>query len=733
MAMSVSALPGLPGTGKQDRVKLAIQSEPTLPPKQPLLLDVAQNLPLSSIIRDVCAQWNVSNPDRYAFKYADVPPTSAGGALKFGYITEDNRGKLRNGDILRIALTPSIAAQDTYNSLKSKTQETKTKAINDLFRSSKDNTFAIEFFKLDGINCLMEAVEASQLANDVDIQQIVSVLGAFQELMEHGIVSWDILTENFVKKLINFTDKSLNSLEYFRPSVVSRTLAILESIILNSSKFIRIVSNEISISMPIPFLSKAAVEVKYNTLAFINAMITKSTNRERIIAELKVNHFNRSIQEHIFTHFQGNTPQEIAHELYVYQTHVQNLVEGRMKMRFVAGDPKMEEDVRILPMRAFPDEYTGNKQRSPVTEQHWKQLGFQKGDPQDDFNQSPPGILALDCMVYFAKTKHDAFTRLLFAYTDSQCPFAHTSITLTRVLCQLLRIGEPPSEIGYEYIPILVWSDEPFKEVFCVAIQLLFKTWREMRASILDLEKVMAVVTKQISTVLINGGSSLNSFDIFKQRLFDLSYKKITQSEENSQLLDENVLKSKPVQELCERIKPEIFNLVRQERLRHLVEGASFPRSARRRDQFFYCRLSSNHKVLHFADTTSVTQAPPIEQMDKKIQVSEMRLETGANCPHASTLKRGQSQNIFSIFYEGDEHLDFIAPTETVYNVWVDGLSVLSGKPMQSKSSEEDLETLLNMDLKLRLLDIENVSIPSQQPSFPKEPANFDFYYKLDN
>ena len=252
-----------------------------------------------------------------------------------------------------------------------------------------------------------------------------------------------------------------------------------------------------------------------------------------------------------------------------------------------------------------------------------------------------------------------------------------------------------------------------------------------MRASIHDLEKVMVVVTKQITTVL-NSGSTLSSFDTLKQKLFDLSYKKITQTEENSQLLDENVLKSKPVQELCERIKPEIMQLVRQERLRHLVEGASFPRATRRRDQFFYCRLSSNHKILHFADTTNISQAPPIEQLDKKIQVSEMRLELGSNCPHASTLKRGQTQNIFSIFYE-DEHLDFIAPNETVFNIWVDGLSVLSGKPMLSKSAEEDLETLLNMDLKLRLLDIENVSIPSQQPSIPKEPIDFDFYYKLDN
>ena len=283
---------------------------------------------------------------------------------------------------------------------------------------------------------------------------------------------------------------------------------------------------------------------------------------------------------------------------------------------------------------------------------------------------------------------------------------------------------------------MLVWHEEPFKEVFCVAIQLLFRTWREMRASVLDLEKVMVVVAKQISMVL-QAGSNLTSFDMLKTRLFDLSYKKITASEENSRLLDDTVLISKPVMEPSRQIKPEIIQLVREERLRHLVEGAefpAFPKTGRKvRDQFFYCRLSPNHKVLHFGDCSGGAQPPPIESLDKKIQVSEMRLETGANCPHASTSRRVNIQYIFSIFYEADEHLDFVAPNETVYNIWVDGLSVLLGKRMPSNASEEDVETLLNMDLKLRLLDIENIAIPSQIPSVPKEPADYDFYYKLDN
>ena len=42
----------------------------------------------------------------------------------------------------------------------------------------------------------------------------------------------------------------------------------------------------------------------------------------------------------ILNHFQGYVPQELAHELYVYQSYVMNLVEGRMKKRFTPGDLK---------------------------------------------------------------------------------------------------------------------------------------------------------------------------------------------------------------------------------------------------------------------------------------------------------------------------------------------------------------------------------------------------------
>jgi len=66
--------------------------------------------------------------------------------------------------------------------------------------------------------------------------------------MEHTIVSWDALHEDFVKKLINFIDKSLQHPDYFRSAVVSKTCAILESIVLNSPKFYAIVAKELSVN-----------------------------------------------------------------------------------------------------------------------------------------------------------------------------------------------------------------------------------------------------------------------------------------------------------------------------------------------------------------------------------------------------------------------------------------------------------------------------------------------------
>lgn len=46
---------------------------------------------------------------------------------------------------------------------------------------------------------------------------------------------------------------------------------------------------------------------------------------------------------------------------------------------------------------------------------------------------------------------------------------------------------------------------------------------------------------------------------------------------------------------------------------------------------------------------------------------------------------------------------------------------------MTSKEAEKDLETLLSMEIKLRLLDAEGINIPQDKPIIPPDPPNYDF------
>ena len=61
--------------------------------------------------------------------------------------------------------------------------------------------------------------------------------------------------------------------------------------------------------------------------------------------------------------------------------------------------------------------------------------------------------------------------------------------------------------------------------------------------------------------------------------------------------------------------------------------------------------------------------------------------------------------------------------------VWWPNMSYFSIWQMVSKAFQEDLDMLLNMEMKLRLLDLEDVPIPDVPPPVPRAPDNYDFFY----
>lgn len=63
--------------------------------------------------------------------------------------------------------------------------------------------------------------------------------------------------------------------------------------------------------------------------------------------------------------------------------------------------------------------------------------------------------------------------------------------------------------------------------------------------------------------------------------------------------------------------------------------------------------------------------------------------------------------------------------------MWLDGLNALLGREMPSERTRSDLDLLLNTELKLQLLDLENIPIPDQPPPIPPRPKNFDYCYQF--
>ncbi|XP_073677654.1 engulfment and cell motility protein 1 isoform X2 [Garra rufa] len=720
-----------------DIVKVAIE----WPGAFPKLMEIDQKKPLSAIIKEVCEGWNLPNPETFALQNAD--------STNF-YITEKNRNNIKNGSILRLTTSAAQMAQQLHERIQSSSMDMKLDALKDLANSSRDITFAQEFINLDGISLLTQMVESG-----TDFGDLLSfTLTAFVELMDHGIVSWDTFSVAFIKKIASYVCKSAMD-----TAVLQRSLAILESMVLNSQDLYQKVAQEITIGQLIPHLQGTDQDIQTYTIAVINALFLKAPEEKRQFDEDSVNILDCPLTEmaHILAQKQlrsiilsnvirSNKPinDEMAHQLYVLQVLTFNLLEDRMMTKMDPQDQAQRDIIFELRRIAFDVECESNnsgsiEKRKSMYTRDYKKLGFiNHVNPAVDFTQIPPGMLALDNMLYFARHHQDAYIRIVLENSSREdkheCPFGRSSIELTKMLCEILKVGELPSENCHDFHPMFFTHDRSFEEFFCICIQLLNKTWKEMRATSEDFNKVMQVVKEQITRALT---IKPNSLDQFKSRLQNLSYTEILKLRQSERMNQED-FQSRPILELREKIQPEIMELIKQQRLNRLCEGTCFRKisSRRRQDKFWYCRLSPNHKVLHYGDLEESPQGEvPHDSLQDKLPVADIKaVVTGKDCPHMKekgALKQNKEvlELAFSVLYESDEYLNFIAPDKHEYCVWTDGLNALLGKEMTSEFTRSDMDTLLNMEMKLRLLDLENIQIPEVPPPIPKEPSNYDFVY----
>ncbi|XP_010769876.1 engulfment and cell motility protein 2-like [Notothenia coriiceps] len=215
-----------------DIVKVAIE----WPGANAQLIEMDQKRALSSIIREVCDGWSLSGSEQFALRYADGPQL---------YITEQSRSEIKNGTILRLAISPARAARQLLERIQSHGIDARLEALKELAKLSADPTFAAEFINMEGIGTLARLVESGTHFGEM----LAFTLTAFLELMDHGIVSWDLISLSFIKQIAGYVNQPMVDV-----SILQRSLAILESMVLNSHSLYHRVAQEITVGQLIGHL-----------------------------------------------------------------------------------------------------------------------------------------------------------------------------------------------------------------------------------------------------------------------------------------------------------------------------------------------------------------------------------------------------------------------------------------------------------------------------------------------
>uniref|UniRef100_A0A663MPE3 Engulfment and cell motility 3 n=1 Tax=Athene cunicularia TaxID=194338 RepID=A0A663MPE3_ATHCN len=666
-----------------------------------------------------------------------------------------NRGEIKNGSILRLTTSPDQEAERLYSGIQSNNSDVKTDSLKKLANLSQDVTFAQEFINRNGLKQIFyiveegnEQLEKTLVARYYTGEMIAHTLKAFMELMEHDFVSWETLSAAFIKKIVSYVN--MNTVDV---SVQQLSLSILENMVPTSRLLFELVKKEVTLDRLLTHLQVTNAQLQLKAMALLIALLLAATDAERRVRGSSLSMAGGNLLTHgllqNIIHSSEPLGDEMAHYLYVLQSVSLNLCERRMRTSMDPYSQEQRELLQSLRQTAFESESEApasnfsTERRRSLCAKEFRKLGFMNNsNPAEDLRRAPPGLLALDNMVYFSRHTPNAYSRFVLENSSREdkheCPFARSSIQLTLILCEILHVGEPCSETAQAFYPMFFGQDHFFEELFCICIQLVNKTWKEMRATQEDFDKVLQVVREQITRTLSLKPTSL---ELFKTRVNALNYSEILKLRQTERLHQEETL-AVPVLELRERLKPELLELIQQQRLLHLCKGTLFRKisSRRRQDKLWYCRLSPNHKVLHYGDVEEGVHSPPIESLPEKIPVVDMKmLLMGKECPHMKEKSSGkQNKDVlelaFSIVYDVEEYcLNFIAPTRYEFCLWTDGLNVLLGKEMMSERTQTDLDVLLSMELKLRLLDLENISIPDTPPPVPKPPSNLNFCYDFSH
>ncbi|XP_044465699.1 ELMO domain-containing protein A-like isoform X2 [Mangifera indica] len=156
-----------------------------------------------------------------------------------------------------------------------------------------------------------------------------------------------------------------------------------------------------------------------------------------------------------------------------------------------------QESLRALWDIAFPDVALNG-----LISEQWKEMGWQGPNPSTDFRGC--GFIALENLLFFARTYPASFRRLLFKQDGKRAtweyPFAVAGINVSFMLIQMLDLftDKPRCLPGINFVRMLGEDEQAFDVLYCIAFELMDAQWLAMHASYMEFNEVLKVTRGQL-------------------------------------------------------------------------------------------------------------------------------------------------------------------------------------------------------------------------------------------
>ncbi|KHJ99581.1 ELMO/CED-12 family protein [Oesophagostomum dentatum] len=349
---------------------------------------------------------------------------------------------------------------------------------------------------------------------------------------------------------------------------------------------------------------------------------------------------------------------------------------------------------------------------------------------------SPLGKLAVDTFATYTD-EHSEDLRILVSENSMRSsgaawqlvPVWINCISIVASIVGVIPCGNQSTfaeeECVEKLIELLFRSDCSFDSLFSVTVQLFHRTWREMHALKDEHEKVANVVHEQLRRAAYTRPANLAALE---GRLSELSYWKMKDIWKHELYEKEKTqLESEVVSELRTLLKPSIEQLVRVNRKNALKQGFTFRRYLKGKtphkgeDQFCFWKLDASD-VLCFTDTDVDSYVEGVSHVGNIRKVAVKDIKSVERVDDMTARKSGpQAMRYLRIELHDGTSICGATFSDRALSAWLDGLTDLIGKSSLSADAESTAERLLNIELRLRLVDVPNPCSCTEVPPLPSD------------